>query len=153
MKENNWKMAEFHGFGMDEEEEEAFEKTPDIDEPPPVMEDIYQGNINENTLGRLREGNERIGKPVLGKYAKARLIAARAAQLQLGVESIIPQDRLRSSELEEIAIQEFDERVIPIKIIRKYADNTYEIWTIKDFKYFPRDVGRSQRARQRKLKY
>lgn len=142
-------MTEFGGFELDAEEEDVFEETPDIEQPE--FEDIFQSEVSENNLGRKREGADRISKPFLGKLAKSRLIAARSGQLQLGALSIIPRERLRSSEIQEIAIQEFDERVIPIKIVRKFADGTYEVWNISDFKYFVRDVGRSQRSRQRKF--
>jgi DNA-directed RNA polymerase subunit K/omega len=148
-------MTENIGFVIDLDDDDAIENTPDIDDVLPPVEDIYQDDVNEAHLGRLREGTDRIGKPFLGKLAKARLIAARSGQLQLGAPPLIFRDQLRSSELNEIALQEFDEAVagnlvFPIKIIRKYADGTYEIWRISDFKYFVRDIGRSQRSRQRK---
>jgi DNA-directed RNA polymerase subunit K/omega len=65
------------------------------------------------------------------------MIAARAKQLELteNISSTIPPTRLRSTEPQKIALQELEERVIPIKIVRKYPDGTYEVWTIKDFKY------------------
>lgn len=141
-------MSEFIGFEVDVDEEDVFEDTPEIEQPE--FEEIFQSDVNEGNLGRRREGAERLGKPFLGKLAKARMIAARTAQLQLGAPPLISRERLRSSELQEIAIQEFDERVIPIKIVRKFADGTYEVWNINEFKYFVRDIGRSQRSRQRK---
>jgi DNA-directed RNA polymerase subunit K/omega len=142
-------MGDFGGFEIDVDEEEVFEETPEIDQPE--FEEIFQSDIGDIDLRRRREGVDRISKPFLGKLAKARLIAARSEQLQLGAPPVIPPNRLRSSELQEIALQEFDERVIPIKIIRKFADGTYEIWSINDFRYFVRDIGRSQRSRQRKF--
>lgn len=137
------------GFEVEVEESEVFEETPEIEQPE--FEEIFQGDLSELSTGRLREENERISKPFLGKLTKARMIAARAGQLQLGAPPKIPRERLRSMELQEIAIQEFDERVIPIKVIRRFTDNSYEVWKITDFKYFVRDTGRSQRARQRKF--
>lgn len=140
-------MGDHVSFEDDLDDEEVFEETPDIEQPE--FDEIFQGDLNEVNLGRRREGDDRLGKPFLGKLAKARLIAARAGQLQIGAPPLIPRERLRSNELQEIALQEFDERVIPIKIIRKFADGTYEVWSIKDFKFFARDTSRSQRSRQR----
>lgn len=139
------------GFGFEEEleEENAFDEIPEFEQPE--FEDIFvSSNIDESDMGRRREGNDRIGKPFLGKLAKARLIAARAGQLQLGSPPKIPLSRLRSGEIQEIAEQEFDEKVIPIKIVRRFADGTYEVWEVKDFQYIVRDGRRSERSRQRK---
>ena len=129
---------------------EALENIPEIEEP--VLEEIFKLNTDDLPLTKERKGSERLSKPVMAKLTKARLIAARAGQLQLGAPSVIPEGRLRSSELQEIAMQEFDERVLPLKIIRKFPDNTYEVWSLSDFKYFGRSTGRSNRSRQRKLK-
>jgi DNA-directed RNA polymerase subunit K/omega len=134
-------MSDFGGFGdgIDNDDDDIIKDTADISDTQPELEDIFQsGDLTEGQLGKKREGNDRIGKPFLGKLTKSKMIAARAKQLEIGTPSVIPPERLRSSALEKIATQEFDERVIPINVIRKYPDGTYEIWKITDFKYFVR---------------
>ena len=143
-------MSEVGGFEVEVDEEEVFEETPEIEQPE--FEEVFQSDVNDVSMGRRREGAERISKPFLGKLAMARLIAARSAQLQIGAPPKIPPERLRSGELQEIATQEFEERVLPINIIRRFSDNTYEVWHLSEFKYFVRDVGRSERSRQRPLR-
>ena len=81
---------------------------------------------------RRREGAERISKPFLGKLAKARLIAARAKQLESEVKPLIPVGKFRSGELNEIAKQELAEGVIPLKILRRFADGSEEVWLLSE---------------------
>lgn len=149
-------MNEFGGFEVETDVEDVKEDIPDLSDVQPEFEEVFQANLDESQLGHRREGNERIGKPYLGKLAKSRLISARSGQLQLDAPPLIPPEQLRSNEIQEIAIQEFDEAIkgnlnFPIKIVRKFPDGTYEIWTVSDFKYYVRDEGRSQRSRQRKF--
>jgi len=118
---------------FDDFDDDFDEPTPEIEMPD--VEEIFQSDTSMFMPSKERLGAERLGLPVLNKQAKARLIAARSKQLELGAKSTIPSARLKSMNLEKIALQEIDERVIPIKIVRKYADGTYEVWTIKDFKY------------------
>lgn len=148
-------MADSHGFVMDDGDDEMFEEIPEIEQPE--FDEVFQGDISELS-GRLREGTDRLSRPRLGKLAKARLIAARSKQLELGFPPMIPKERLRSGEEQEIALQEFEEQIarpnediFRIRIRRNFADGTYEIWKVGEFKYFPKDTGRSQRSRQRKF--
>lgn len=127
----------FDAFDDFEEEEELDIETPDIEQPD--FEEIFQTDTGQLMPGRERTGAERISKPTLGKLAKARLIAARAGQLELGATPAIPTSRLRSYEPQRIARQELETKVIPIRIVRKFADGTFEVWTIQDFKYIVRD--------------
>ena len=120
-------MDELDDIELEEENDEV----PEIEEV--VLEDA---STEELPASRKRTGAERLCKPVMGKLARARIIAARAGQLQLGAPSVIPSERLQSNKPEEIAKQEFEERVLPLKIIRRYPDNTYDEWTLSDFKYF-----------------
>lgn len=148
-------MSEFVGFEFDIDDDNIIDDVVDISDIQPEFEEIFQNDINQNQLGRRREGADKLGKPFLGKLDKARLIAARSGQLQLGAPPLIPCNKLNSIELQEIATQEFNEAVkrniiFPLKIVRQFPDGTYEEWKVSDFKYFVRDVGRSQRSRQRK---
>lgn len=127
----------FGDFDDFDDEEEFDMQTPEIEQPE--FEEVFQSDFGQLIPNRERTGADRISKPTLGKLAKARLIAARAGQLELGAKPEIAPNRIRSSEPQKIALQEFDEKVIPIKIIRKFPDKTYEVWTIRDFKYIVRD--------------
>lgn len=150
-------MSDFEGFQVDQVEEDIYEVIPEIEQPE--FEEFFQGN--QPVQNRKREGADRLGKPVLDQFAKTKLIVARSAQLQLGVQPLIPRERLFSNELQEIAIQELNaairrEIIFPIRIKRNFADGTYEIWTVTDFNpnFNTKDLGgRSQRSRQRKLNY
>jgi DNA-directed RNA polymerase subunit K/omega len=127
----------FEDFDEFDDEEEIDVQLPDLDQPE--FEEVFQSDINQLIPDRERVGSDRISKPTLGKLAKARLIAARAGQLELGASPQIPFNRLRSNEPQKIAQQELQEKVIPLKIVRKFPDGTFEVWTIKDFKYIVRD--------------
>jgi len=109
-----------------------------------VVQVDYEKEIQESDItqdiNKLKErtGDERKSKPVIGRLAKSKLISARSKQLFLGAPSTISTELLKSGDALKIATQEFDERVLPIKIIRTFDDGTYEKWTLKEFKYFPR---------------
>jgi DNA-directed RNA polymerase I, II, and III subunit RPABC2 len=119
---------------MDLDAGDILEEVEEIEEIE-VEQDLGTGHTGTS---RKREPHERITKPVLGRLAKAKLIAARAKSLEMNRPSTIPRSRLKSTEPQKIAEQEFDERVLPLKIIRNLPDGTYEEWTLKDFKYFAR---------------
>lgn len=125
----------FEGFEDPDfdDEDEPLEEIPEVELPE--FEEIFQTDVSGVENLQRREGADRIAKPVLGKLAKARLIAARSKQLELGAPPAIPRDRLVSGELQEIAKQELKELVLPIKIIRKFADGMYEVWPLSDFLY------------------
>lgn len=111
----------------------------DVEDAEAEFEDLIEAEgLSEHGYREL-VGEERRSQPYLGSFAKARLIATRAKQLELGYPPAIPRERLKSIEPQRIARQEIEEKVIPLKIIRKFPDGTYEIWNIKDFKYVARD--------------
>lgn len=120
-----------------EDEGEAAEEAPDIEQPE--FGEEFSTDLFGTENVRRREGNERISPPFLGKLGKARLIAARSKQLELGAPSTIPKERIRSGELNEIAKQELQERVLPIKIIRRFPDGVIEEWLLSEFEYIARD--------------
>ncbi len=116
---------------MDDILEEVVDETEPIDEVE-IEEDLQVAN----SARRKREPSERITPPILGKYAMAKLISVRAKQLEMNRPSTISRERLKSTAPEKIATQELEERIIPLKIIRYLPDNTYEEWSIFEFKYF-----------------
>lgn len=97
-----------------------------------------EGAQSSRTTQRLRAPNERKTKPILTKFEIARLLSHRTAQLENGQLSVIPEDRLKSIYSSDIAKQELYEKVIPLKVVRHLPDNTYEVWSINEFKYFAR---------------
>src|SRR5690625_4338652 len=128
----------------DDIDEELGEDTPDLGDieldelERSEFEEIFHSDTTSTQLeGHKRTGNERLGKPILGKLAKARLIAARAGQLQLGATTTLSPEDFDQCRKEEncIAQRELEKKVIPIEIIKKYPDGTYEVWDINDFKY------------------
>lgn len=148
-------MADSYGFEVDDEDDEVVEETPEFEQPE--FEEIFQSDASE-LAGRRREGADRISKPVLKELAKSRLISARASQLERGFPPVIPRELLKSTEAQEIALQELEEQIkrpnediFKIRIRRNLPDGTYEIWRVNEFKYFPKDIARPQRARQRKF--
>jgi DNA-directed RNA polymerase subunit K/omega len=124
------------------EEEEEGGETPEIEQPE--LENEFQTDFSELTGPRIRSGAERISPPYLGTLAKARLIAARAAQLWQGSVPLIPVAQLQSRDMEKIARQELNEAIkgkitFPIRIVRKFPDGSIEYWSVSDFKYIARD--------------
>lgn len=121
----------------EDEDIESLEEDPELEQPE--FEEIFQTDGHKLGEVKYREGSERKTPPFLGKLEKSKLILSRVKQLELGMPSVIPRERLRSGELINIAKQELEEKVIPIKIVRKFPDGTVEIWPVTDFKYIAKD--------------
>ncbi|HZX19942.1 MAG TPA: DNA-directed RNA polymerase subunit K [archaeon] len=60
----------------------------------------------------------------LTRFEVTRLISARALQLSLGAPSMV---KAKGSNLIDIAKQEFDEKVIPLSVLREFPDGRVEI--------------------------
>jgi len=106
-------------------------------EGEPIEEVFESGSISLGT--KERKGSDRIAAPHLGRLAKSKLLSIRAKQLSIGRLSVIPLSRLRSRDFRQIALQEIEERVIPLKVKRQFPDGWYEIWEIKDFESIAKD--------------
>ena len=74
-----------------------------------------------------------IGPPVLTRFEKARIMGARALQLSLGAPPFIAIPETASTSL-DIAMEELDERVIPIIIRRVLPNGNYQNIPISYFK-------------------
>jgi DNA-directed RNA polymerase I, II, and III subunit RPABC2 len=69
--------------------------------------------------------------PFLTKYEKARIIGARAEQLEHGGQPFIPVDETIIHG-RTIAIMEFEAKKIPFIIARPLPDGSVEYWNLKD---------------------
>ena len=89
------------------------------------------------------EIQNKITLPRLTSYEKSELIAQRIIDLDNGakstIEDIIKQENLYRTR--DIAIREYEEMKLPdVDIIGKFPNGDYEIWKLKEFKYFPRSI-------------
>ncbi len=73
------------------------------------------------------------GPPTLTRFEKARIMGARALQLSLGAPPFISIPKDTSTSL-EIAMEELNERLIPIVIRRVLPNGDYQNIPISDFK-------------------
>ena len=92
--------------------------------------------IEEYTLHAPEEVDSEkiaIGPPVLTRFEKARIMGARALQLSLGAPPFIAIPETASTSL-DIAMEELDERVIPIIIRRVLPNGNYQNIPISYFK-------------------
>ena len=74
-----------------------------------------------------------IGPPMLTRFEKARIMGARALQLSLGAPPFISVPKDTSTSL-EIAMEELNERLIPIVIRRVLPNGDYQNIPINHFK-------------------
>lgn len=103
------------------------------------LEEFNNLLLNEEKIENRRElfGSERRGKPFLGRFAQTHLIQIRAKQLERNEKTTIPPNiPIRSNNPRDIARQELELRVIPLKVVNVYPDGTFEKWSISEFKYF-----------------
>ena len=74
-----------------------------------------------------------MGPPMLTRFEKARIMGARALQLSLGAPPFISVPKDTSTSL-EIAMEELNERLIPIVIRRVLPNGDYQNIPINHFK-------------------
>ena len=88
--------------------------------------------VTAETKGQIvYRGTDRISINIMTKYEKARLIAARADQIQNGSPVLV---KTTSHEAIEIAEQELVAGVLPIGIRRNMPDGSVEIWQVKELR-------------------
>ncbi len=78
--------------------------------------------------------------PVMSDFEKVKVISERVTQLNKGykstIEDVIKEKKLIKSF--DIAMEEFRLGLIPKYYVkRKLPNNTFELWTHEDFKFFP----------------
>ncbi len=63
---------------------------------------------------------------VLTRFEEARVIAARALQISMGAPVLL-EDTKNLTRSDEIAKEEFEEKVLPISVVRKYPNGEEEV--------------------------
>ena len=110
------------------------EEVPELDEPVADLEFLEEAPPEL----RQRVGDERLSAPNLSHFDKAALIGARAKQISLRAPIQIPLELRVDSKGKpiidpgEIARLELKHGVFPLKIIRIFADGTYEEWSVDE---------------------
>ncbi|MCK5627854.1 DNA-directed RNA polymerase subunit K [Candidatus Bathyarchaeota archaeon] len=66
-----------------------------------------------------------IGPPKITRFEKARIVGARALQISMSAPILIEFDEAFSSAI-DIALAEFESKVLPITIRRTLPDGTYQ---------------------------
>jgi len=109
----------------------------EIDQVCEVMrkrEIIYKETEREPEEITSKNNEVVIGPPMLTRFEKARIMGARALQLSLGAPLFISVPKDTTTSL-DIAMEELNERLIPIVIRRVLPNGDYQNIPINHFKY------------------
>ena len=79
------------------------------------------------------DGKILMGPPILTRFEKARIMGARALQLSLGAPTFIEIPETASTSL-DIAMEELEQRLIPISIRRSLPNGDYQNIPLFEFK-------------------
>jgi len=75
----------------------------------------------------------KITRPQLNKYERTAIISLRAEQLSNGASTFIDSSELDDVEsVMDIAMMEFERKLIPFIIKRPISNNTFELWRLSD---------------------
>ena len=107
---------------LTEQQEAVLEKKLNEIENREVVETIQE---HEPTELPCEKGKITIGPPTLTRFEKARIMGARALQLSLGAPPFIPIPKSARISL-DIAMEELEQRVIPITIRRVLPNGDYQ---------------------------
>lgn len=107
---------------LSEKEQENLEKRIKEIESREVVETIEE---HEPTEIPCEKGKITIGPPTLTRFEKARIMGARALQLSLGAPPFIPIPKTARISL-DIAMEELEQRVIPITIRRVLPNGDFQ---------------------------
>jgi len=88
---------------------------------------------HEPTEIPVEKGKITIGPPTLTRFERARIMGARALQLSLGAPTFIPIPKTARTSL-DIALEELEQRIIPIVIRRVLPNGDYQNIPIDYFK-------------------
>ena len=91
---------------------------------------INQIKIDDNINLKIIKGKDRKSFPKMTKYEMVRIIGERIKQLTLGSKSFIKNKE--DFNYEQIAYEEFKNKLIPFKIIRNLPNNQREEWKISE---------------------
>jgi len=107
---------------LTEKQQEALEKRIKEIESREVVETIEE---HEPIEIPCEKGKITIGPPTMTRFEKARIMGARALQLSLGAPPFIPIPKTARISL-DIAMEELEQRVIPITIRRVLPNGDYQ---------------------------
>lgn len=107
---------------LTEQQEAALEKRLSEIENREVVDTIEEHEVSELPC---EKGKITIGPPTLTRFEKARIMGARALQLSLGAPPFIAIPKTARISL-DIAMEELDQRVIPITIRRVLPNGDYQ---------------------------
>jgi DNA-directed RNA polymerase I, II, and III subunit RPABC2 len=113
----------------DKEKEELEKRLKEIED----REIIETDPVHEAVEISVEKGKITIGPPTLTRFEKARIMGARALQLSLGAPPFIPIPKTARTSL-DIAMEELEQRVIPIVIRRVLPNGDYQNIPIDYFK-------------------
>jgi DNA-directed RNA polymerase I, II, and III subunit RPABC2 len=107
---------------LTEKEQEKLEKRIKEIEEREIVENVEEHDPVEIPC---EKGKITIGPPTLTRFEKARIMGARALQLSLGAPPFIPIPKTARISL-DIAMEELEQRVIPITIRRVLPNGDYQ---------------------------
>ena len=107
---------------LTEKEQEALEKRIKEIEAREVVETVADHESQEIPC---EKGKITVGPPTLTRFEKARIMGARALQLSQGAPPFIPIPKTARISL-DIAMEELEQRVIPITIRRVMPNGDYQ---------------------------
>jgi len=83
-----------------------------------------------------RYGSDRVGSKFISKFERAKVIGVRALQLSLGAETYLTIDPEKMGELEplEMATEEYQKRLLPWVIVRRFEDGSVEHWRLQELR-------------------
>jgi len=123
------KLMETNKELTEKEQKELEKRLKEIEE----REIIETDSFHEPIEIPVERGKIVIGPPTLTRFEKARITGARALQLSLGAPTFIPIPETAKTSL-DIAIEELEQRVIPIAIRRVLPNGDYQNIPIDYFK-------------------
>ena len=107
----------------------------DLDKKCKEIEDreIIDSDMEHVAQELKADGKILMGPPILTRFEKARIVGARALQLSLGAPMFISTPKNTVTSL-DIAMEELEQRVIPISIRRALPNDDYQNIPLLDFK-------------------
>ena len=95
--------------------------------------EIIMSDIEHEIKDMSADGKIHMGPPILTRFEKARIMGARALQLSLGAPTFIEIPESARTSL-DIAMEELDQRLIPISIRRVLPNGDFQNIPLYEFK-------------------
>jgi len=114
---------------LDEKGLADLEKKCEVIRERQIIESDVQHEIKELEV----DGKILMGPPILTRFEKARIMGARALQLSLGAPTFIEIPETAATSL-DIAMEELEQRLIPISIRRSLPNGDYQNIPLFEFK-------------------